>query len=118
MSRFSPSSASGRPLDVPAEAAAERTHADDRLRAPERVRRIVLPRGNPLEHRIEHLVHPQERVLATTTLAERGVDEVAASRDPQPDRAEVAEHDLLLSRLPEDAEVGHPAVRDEIPRPG
>ena len=51
-------------------------------------------------------------------LAERGVDERPARRDPQPERAEVAEHDLVLGRLAEDAHVGDAAVRDEVARAG
>ena len=51
-------------------------------------------------------------------LAERRVDEVAVDADPQPERAEVAEHDLALGRLAEQAHVRDAAVRDEIARAG
>ena len=37
--------------------------------------------------------------------------------DPQPERAEVAEDDLPLRRLAEQAHVRDAAVRDEVPRP-
>ena len=39
-------------------------------------------------------------------------------RDPQPERAEVAENDLRLGRLAEDAHVRDAAVRDEVARAG
>ena len=39
-------------------------------------------------------------------------------RDAQPERAEVAEHELRLGRLAEDAHVGDAAVRDEVARAG
>ena len=38
--------------------------------------------------------------------------------DAQPERAEVAEHDLALGRLAEQAHVGDAAVRDEVARAG
>ena len=37
---------------------------------------------------------------------------------PQPERAEVAEHELALGRLAEDAHVRDAAVRDEVARAG
>ena len=46
------------------------------------------------------------------------MDEVAARRDAQPERAEVAEHELRLGRLAEDAHVGDAAVGDEVARAG
>ena len=107
-----------RPRDAPAETALDRADVDDRLRAAIRVRRIVLPRRDPLQHRVEHLVHAQDRVLVALALAERRVDEVAVHADAQPERAEVAEHDLALGRLAEEAHVGDAAVRDEIARAG
>ena len=61
-------------------------------------------------------MHAQDRVLVALPLAERGVDEVAVHADAQPERAEVAEHDLALRRLAEQAHVGDAAVRDEIAR--
>ena len=79
---------------------------------------IVLPRRDPLQHGGEHLVHAQDRVLVALALAERGVDEVAVHADAQPERAEVAEHDLALGRLAEQAHVGDAAVRDEVARAG
>ena len=39
-------------------------------------------------------------------------------RDAHPQRPEVAEHELRLGRLAEDAHVGDAAVRDEVARPG
>ena len=107
-----------RPRDAPAEPARDRADADDRLRAAVRVRRVVLPRRDPFLHRRRHLVHAQNRILRALPLAERGVDEVAVDADAQPERAEVAEHDLALGRLAEQAHVGDAAVRDEIPRAG
>src|SRR5581483_1007142 len=44
--------------------------------------------------------------------------EVAVHADPQPERTEVAEHDLALGRLAEQAHVGDAAVRDEVARAG
>ena len=38
--------------------------------------------------------------------------------DPQPERPEMAEHDLALRRLAEQAHVGDAAVRDEVARAG
>ena len=38
--------------------------------------------------------------------------------DAQPERAVVAEHDLALGRLAEQAHVGDAAVRDEVARAG
>ena len=96
----------------------DRADVDDRLRAAVGVRGIVLPGRDPLEHRVEHLVHAQDRVLVALALAERRVDEVAVGADAQPERAEVAEHDLALGRLAEQAHVGDAAVRDEVARAG
>ena len=39
-------------------------------------------------------------------------------REPQPERAEVREHELLLGRLAEDAHVRGAAVPDEVARAG
>ncbi len=103
---------------APAEAALDRADVDDRLRAAVRVRRIVLPARDPLEHRVEHLARAQDRVAVAPALAERRVDEVAVDADPQPERAEVAEHDLALGRLAEQAHVRDAAVRDEVARAG
>ena len=83
-----------RPRDAPAEAALDRADVDDRLRAAVGVRRVVLPGRDPLEDGVEHLVHPEDRVLAPPPLAEGGVDEAPVDADPQPERAEVAEDDL------------------------
>ena len=105
-----------RPRDAPAEAALQRADVDDRARAAVRVLGIALPGRDPLEHRVEHLAHAQDRVLAALALGERRVDEVALRRDAQPERAEMAEHDLPLGRLAEDAHVGDAAVRDEVAR--
>ena len=107
-----------RARDAPAEAALDRADVDDRLRAAVAVRGIVLPGRDPLLHGREHLVHAQDRVLVALALAEGGVDEVAVHADPQPERAEVAEHDLALGRLAEQAHVGDAAVRDEVARAG
>ncbi len=107
-----------RPRDAPAEATLDRADVDDRLRAAVRVRGIVLPGRDPLEHGVENLACAQDRVAVAPPLAERRVDEVAVHADPQPERAEVAEHDLALGRLAEQAHVGDAAVRDEIPRAG
>ena len=63
-------------------------------------------------------MHAQDRVLVALALAERRVDEVAVRADAQPERAEVAEHDLALGRLAEQAHVGDAAVRDQIARAG
>src|SRR5947209_10713139 len=107
-----------RARDAPAKAALDRADVDDRLGAAVRVRGAVLPRRDPLEHRIEHLMRAEDRVLAALALAERRVDEVALHADPQPQRAEMAEHDLALGRLAEEAHVRDAAVRDEVPRAG
>ena len=103
--------------DAPAEAALDRADVDDRLRAAVRVRGVVLPGRDPLEHRVEHLARAQDRVAVAPPLAEGRVDEVAVDADPQPQRAEVAEDDLALGRLAEQAHVRDAAVRDEVPRP-
>ncbi len=75
---------------------------------------IVLPARDPLEHRVHDLAHAQHRVAVAHALGERGVDEVPLGPDAQPERAEVAEHDLALGRLAEDAHVGDAAVADEV----
>ena len=62
--------------------------------------------------------HAQDRVLVAPARAERRVDERPVRREPQPQRAEVREHELVLRRLAEDAHVGDAAVRHEIARPG
>src|SRR5215208_3161805 len=98
----------------PAEATLQRADVDDRLRATVRVLGIVLPGRDPLEHRVQHFAHPQDRVLVALALAEGRVDEVARRRDSQPERAEVAEHDLLLGRLTQHAHIGEPAVCHEM----
>ena len=82
------------------------------------VRGVVLPGRDPLENRVEHLARAQDRVAVAPALAERRVDEVAVHADAQPERAEVAEHDLALGRLAEQAHVGDAAVRDEVARAG
>ena len=51
-------------------------------------------------------------------LAEGGVDERAVRGEPQPKRAEVREHELVLGRLAEDAHVRDTAVRNEVARTG
>ena len=100
-----------RARDAPAEAARDRADVDDRRARPVGVHRVLLPGRDPLEHGVEHLAHAQDRVLVAPALAERRVDEgAAACADAQPERAEVAEHDLALGRLAEDAHVGHAAV--------
>ena len=63
---------------------------DDRLRAPIRVRGVVLPGRNPLLHRPQHLVLAEDRIAIAATLAEGGVDEVAVDADPEPEGAIVA----------------------------
>src|SRR5205823_12980288 len=60
----------------------------------------------------------QDRVAIAPPLAEGGVNEVAVHADSQPERAEVAEDDLALGRLAEQAHVRHAAVRDEVPGTG
>ena len=107
-----------RPRDAPAEAALDRADVDDRLRASVGVRGVVLPGRDPLANRGEHLVQAQDRVPVAPALAEGGVDELTVDADAQPERAEVAEDDLPLGRLAEQAHVGDASVRDEIPRPG
>ena len=105
-----------RPRDAPAEPTVDRAHVDDRLRASIRVLGIVLPGRDPLEHGVEDVAEPDDRVLVAPALAERGVDERPACRNPQPERAEVAENDLRLGRLAEQAHVRDAAVRDEVAR--
>src|SRR5439155_1532502 len=83
-----------------------------------RVRRVVLPRRDPVQHRVEHLVRAQDRVLVSLPLTEGGVDEVAVHPNAQPQRTEMAEDDLPFGGLAEQAHVGDPAVRDEIAGPG
>src|SRR5262249_5201816 len=96
--------------------AVDRTDVDDRLRTAIAVRRVVLPRRDPLEHGAGHLVEAEDRVLVALALTERGVDEVAVHADPEPERAEVTEDDLAFGRLAEQAHVGDAAVRDEVRR--
>ena len=79
-----------------------------------RVLGIGLPGRDPLEHRVHHLAHAQDRVEIALALRERRVDEVALRADAQPERAEVPEHDLALGRLAEDAHVGDAAMADEV----
>ena len=107
-----------RPRYAPAEPAAHGADVDDRLRSAVGIRRIVLPRRDPLEHGVRHLVHAQDRVLAALALAEGGVDEVAVGANAQPERTEVTEHHLALGRLAEQAHVGDAAVRDQVPGTG
>ena len=102
--------------DAPAEAALDR--ADVRDAAHVAVDHLLLPARQPLEHRVEHRAHPQDRVLVAPALAERRVDERPVRGEPQPQRAEVREHELVLRRLAEDAHVGDAAVRDEVARAG
>src|SRR4029079_12542229 len=106
----------GRARNTPAEAPLDRADVDDRLRAAVGVRLVLLPRRNPVENRLRHLVRAQDRVLAALPLAERRVDEVALDADAEPERAEVPEDDLALGRLSEQAHVGDTSVADEVPR--
>src|SRR6202008_1888219 len=85
-----------RPRHAPAKTALDRTDVHDRLRAVVGIRRIVLPRRDPLLYRVEHAMRAQDRVLVALALAERRVDEVPLHADPQPQRSEVAEYDLAL----------------------
>ena len=82
------------------------------------VARSLLPLRDPREHVVEHLAHADDRVLGLAADGERGVDERAVRGDPSPHRAEVAEHDLLLGRLAEDAHVGDPAVGGQVAAAG
>ena len=107
-----------RARDAPAEAARDRAHVDERRGAAVGVLGIALPGRDPLQHRGHDLVHAQDRVEVALALRERRVDEVALRADAQPERAEVAEHDLALGGLAEDAHVGHAAVAHEVARAG
>ena len=91
-------------------------NVDDRRRASIAVLGVLLPARDPLTHRAENVLHPENRVLVILVLAERGVDEVALRRDAQPERAEVSEHELALRRLADDAHVGDAAVPHEMAR--
>src|SRR5262249_53078797 len=102
----------------PAEAALDSADVDDGLGAAIRVRRIVLPARDPLEHRVEHVACPQDRVAVAPPLAEGRMDEVPVDADPEPQSAEVAQHALAPGRLAEQAHVRYAAVRDEVARPG
>src|SRR4029079_15685108 len=82
------------------------------------VRGSLLPLGCELEDGVEHVAHAYDRRLASPPLAEGGVDERPARRDPHPERAVVTEHDLLLGRLTENAHVRDSAVRRQEPRAG
>src|SRR5204862_2970577 len=80
--------------------------------------RVLLPLVHPLAHRVQNLARAEDRVAIAPPLAERRVDEVAVHANPEPERAEVAEHDLALGRLAEQAHVRDASVRDEIARAG
>src|SRR6266508_4187718 len=97
--------------NAPGEATADRADVNDPLLPS--IRRSLLPFRCELQHRVEHVTHSYDRILVPSTFAERGVDEWPAGRDPHPDRAIVAQDDLLLGRLAQDAHVGHCAVRRE-----
>ena len=71
---------------------------------------LELPARQPLEHLVEHITHPNNRVLVAAALAESGVDERTGRREPDPERPEVRDHELVLRRLAEDAEIGDAAV--------
>src|SRR5207247_63770 len=88
-----------RARDTPGKAAADRADVDDAALAA--VRRALLPLWGELEHRVEHVPHAHDRRLLALALAERRVDERPAGRDAHPERAVVAEDDLLLGRLAE-----------------
>ena len=51
-----------RPRDAPAEAALDRADVDDAF-APRYASRVVLPRRDPLEDRVEDVAQPDDRVL-------------------------------------------------------
>src|SRR5205085_4831555 len=101
-----------RPRDAPAEAALDRADARDATRLP--VRHLLLPPREPLQHSVQDVPHPDDRVLLQPPGRERRVDERAARGEPEPHRAEVREHELVLRRLAEDADVRGPAVADEV----
>ena len=67
-----------RPRRAPAEAAFDRADVGDALHVA--VRHLLLPARQPLEHRVEHGPHAQDRVLVAPALAERRVDEGPARR--------------------------------------
>ena len=108
-----------RARDAPAEAAFDRAHVHDRLRA-----RGTSSTGRPPTSgstrgpRSRTSCDAQNRVLVALALAEGRVDEVPLHPDPQPESTEVAKHDLPLGRLAEQAHVGDAAVRDQIARAG
>ena len=96
---------------APGEAAADRADVDDA--APAAVGRPLLPLGCELEHRVEHVAHPDDRSRVALAFAERRVDERTARGDAQPERPVVSEDDFLLRRLAQHAHVGHRSVRGE-----
>ena len=97
---------------APAETAADRPDIRDAWHVS--VGHLLLPGRQPFQHAFQHPVHPDDGVLVSAAGRERGVDERPVDGQPQPERAEMGEHEPVLGRLPEDADVGGAAVADEV----
>src|SRR5438105_8013465 len=100
---------------APAEAALDRADVGDPANAV--VAHLQLPAREPLQYLVEHITHPNNRVLGAAALAESGVDERTGRREPNPARPEMRASQLVLGRLAENAEIGGAAVGDEVTRP-
>src|SRR5207244_7572003 len=95
-----------------------RDGADARDPADVAVAHLLLPLRQPGEHRVDHVMHPNDRVLPQAAAREGGMDEGAMGGEAEPDGPEVCEDELLLGRLAEEAHVRRAAVLDEITRTG
>ena len=108
-----------RARDAPAEAALDRADVDDRLRAA--VARS--PGRPPRSGSTRRTASSTSRMRRIEFRSRRPSLKAVWMKSPwtriaQPERAEVAEHDLALGRLAEQAHVRDAAVRDEVARAG
>src|SRR4029077_2899161 len=77
---------------------------------------FALPRGNPIVNRVENLLHAEDRAVVSLSPGEAGVHIVAARGKAHPYRTVMAEHQLHVRGLAEDAHVRQNAVIDKVMR--